>query len=419
MSSSSSQESRPSLFIMVGDMSADKHASKVVAKLKQLSPGIQIWGSGGPDMVAQGFDQVYNCADYADMASITKLPKQLLYFANLRTKMVKEIEIRKPNAVLLVDFGGYNLPLAELFRTRFPELPIIYFISPQVWGSRPWRMNQIKKTVRKMLVIFPFEEKLYRDKGIEARFVGHPLTENIPAATELKSKAEFITSMNLDPVRKIICVFPGSRKGEIRDLLPVTLDAMDWVMQNRDDVQFVISQANDMVADIVKKLMAQHKFSNPSGAAHIHMARPEDKSCTDHLAYELMANADLVWAKSGTTTLEVTLFGKPMIVFYRVDWPSWLIALNFMLLRRVSWPNLLAAEDLVPELIQLDCRAEQLVRYTNDLLDVPALRQRIQERLLTLRSQLGQGDYATNCAEEILRIIQPSRSATQQSQANV
>lgn len=390
-----------SLLVVAGDVSGDRHTAGLLAKLKQFEPDLAIWGVGGPEMETQGAKLIANCRDFA-VIGIFEVIKQIPFFAGVRARILEELETNAPNAVLLVDFGGFNLNLAAAIRKLYPQLPILYFISPQVWGSRPWRINVIARTVTKMLVIFPFEEMLYLNRGIPARFVGHPLTLNLPDKSTLQKRHEFCAAYGFDPKKPIIGVFAGSRRREIKDLFPVVLEAMQWLLDERKELQFAVSQANPVIADAIHEAVSRSKLNSRIGSG-VSLISPQDN-------YNLMSNADLLWAKSGTTTLEATLFGKPMLIFYRGMWLSYFIVVMFKRVKHVGWPNLLAGEEIVPELIQLDCRAQQLVKYTLDLLDVPALRHEVSERLLSLRGELGQGDYTINCAQEILNAMGLSKA---------
>lgn len=404
MAASSFAPDSKSLFVMVGDMSADQHTAHIIAKLKRESPDVHVWGCGGPAMIAQGLEALHNCEDFT-IIGIFEVFKHLRFFIKLRAQLLKEITRRKPSAVMLVDMGTFNLQLSVDIHKRFPDLPILYFISPQVWGSRPWRMNTMAKTISKVLVIFPFEELIYEKKNIPARFVGHPLLKNIPSSEELKTRDQFSGAHGLNPQKTIVAVFPGSRRKEVHDFMPMILSAIRTIHSDRPDIQFVISQVTEPLGEIVKGNIARAKMNDQLGKTLFPVVASDN--------YNLMHVADLVWVKSGTTALEVTLFGKPMLAFYKADWASYFVWCMFKRVKYIVWPNMLAGEGLVPELIQLDCRAEQLVKYTRDLLDVPTLRSQISARLLTLRDQLGQGDYAANVAEEILCAIgKPTNKVT-------
>jgi lipid-A-disaccharide synthase len=387
----------PSLLVSVGDLSADKHTAKLLTKLKELKPGLKIWGLGSAAMRESGVEILFDAKDFSSIGIIS-IFRLFPFFIKARRTLFAEIKARRPKAVLLVDFGGFNLGFATELKKRFKDLPIYYFISPQIWGSRPWRINVLAKCASKVFVIFPFERTLYAQRNIPVRFVGHPLTKNLPSPSSLISREEFCKKYNLDPQKPIIAIFAGSRKSEITSLLPVLLQAFNWLSELRDDIQFAFSQANEDIGKTLNQALAANQSKKHRNNS------PRIIFSSDN--YSLMSICDLVWAKSGTTTLEATLFGKPMLIFYRGDWLSYLIFLAFKRVKRVGWPNLLAGKNLVPELIQLDCRAQQIVKYSLDLIDVPKLRDEIAQELLSLRDQLGEGDYASDCASELAQVLE-------------
>jgi lipid-A-disaccharide synthase len=399
-----------SILVVVGDLSADKHTAELITALKELNPNFHIWGLGSENMARAGAEILYDCQAFSAIGIVSAF-KQVPFLANMRQILLKEIDNRRPDAVLLVDYGGFNLEFAKAISAKHKNLSVLYFISPQVWGSRPWRVRTIARAVDKMFVIFPFEEQIYAKHGVTAKFVGHPLTSNLPAKEMLLSRDQFCQKYELDPKQELVGIFPGSRRGEIKTLLPVILQAITWLHKLRPNLQFVLSSANEELGQTMYKSIEKVTTARPKLATALKVIDKVD-------SYSLMAVSDLLWAKSGTTTLEAMLYGKPMLVYYRADWLSYLIFLAFKRVKRVSWPNLLAGKDLVPELIQLDCRAQMLVKYTTDLLDVPQLRKEMEAELLSLRRQLGRGDYASNLAQEIvetfkekgLLISEPSKS---------
>ena len=378
--------------VIVGDHSADLHASKIFRKLKTIAPELTVWGAGGDAMKDSGVELIAHLSDYTVIGIVEGL-RVLPVLKKLREKLLQEIEARKPSLVLLIDFSGFNLHLAKTIKHKFPNLPIYYFISPQVWGSRPWRMNTIKATIDKMLVIFPFEESLYNSKGISSRFVGHPLTTSEYTPLVLPAE-EFFAKHGLDPKKPLITIMPGSRRTEIRRHMPVVIQAINWLAELKPDVQFALSIGSDDLQSRIKDSINRSPAGKLMGSRLVLI-----KACENR---DAMRACKLVWAKSGTTALEVTLEGKPMLIFYRADWLSYFLFLLFKRVRRVAWPNLLAGKELVPELFQLDCRAEKLVRYTIDLFEVPGLEREISSELLALRAQLGEGNFVENCAQELL-----------------
>lgn len=388
------KKSTQSIMMIVGDVSADRHASLIVDKLGESNPALSFWGIGGDGMKDKGVELLYHLNEFTSVG-IVEVIKYLPHFWKVEKELLSNIESRSPDLILMVDFGTFNLRISEIIRKKFPKLPIVYFISPQVWASRPWRINSIKRNTSKMLVIFPFEESLYKEKNIPVKFVGHPLLEQIPSEDEICSRSDFFEKYAIQSDSKLISIFPGSRKQEIKSHTPVLIQSITELLEERNNVSFVISVINDKVREVVKTAIERSNLKDLLGKK-VFLADAED----NHAA---MNYADLVWAKSGTTTLEVAMFAKPMLIFYRGNWLSYFIVLLFKTIKNVGLPNLLAQKKLVPELLQLDCCAREFVKYTNDLLDVPGLATEIKEELTSIRDQMGKGNYISNCTEEILK----------------
>lgn len=395
-----------SLFVCVGDVSADRHAARVISRLKEEMPDLCVWGVGGEAMQAAGARILFD-RNAINAFGIMEVIRHLPRLALVRKELLEKIEKERPDAVLLMDFGGFNIGFAQILRKKFKDLPIIYFISPQVWGSRPWRIKAIAASASKMLVIFPFEEELYRARGVNACFVGHPLTTGIKPADKRCSKEDFCRQFNLDPERPIIGVFPGSRRQEIGKHGAIVLQAIDLLRKARPQLQFVVSRTDSAMGDAFQHEIEKGGYERllDAGLKIIESQHNE----------ELMCHADLLWTKSGTTTLEATLIGTPMIIFYNASWITYLIFTLFKTVRYVGWPNLLNGEELVPELILLDCSAQRLAAFTLDWLDVPGLKREISARLKVLKSHLGRGDFTDNAACEIITILRSSQNQKTES----
>lgn len=384
------------LMVVVGDISADRHAARILERLKAIAPEIEIFGTGGDEMKAQGIELFYNCSDFA-VLGIFEVINKLNFFYKMRQTLLAAVRDRKPDAVLLVDFGGFNIGFATALRKQNKDIPIYYFISPQVWGSRPWRINAMQKALSKMLNTFPFEVQLYLDKSLPARFVGNPIMHDLPDEEDLPGREEFIKAQGLDPSLPVIAVLPGSRRQEIKSHMPVLLSAIERLHALKPDWQFIISRSTDKVAPLIDDYIDKSRIKSLMSGTNKKVSAISLKP-----NYALYKNSDLVWAKSGTTTLEIMLFGRPMIIFYKGNFFSYLLVLLFKTVKNVGMPNILAGHQVVPELIQLDCRADQFVKYSLDLFEVPGLKADIERELLTLKRELGEGDYLQNCAEELL-----------------
>lgn len=370
--------------------------ARLVKYLKAAYPDLQIWGSGSEHMNEAGVELLYDCQSTA-VLGFFEIIRHLPFFLGLRTKVIKELKERKPDLALFVDYAGFNLNIAPKVRKFLKDTPFYYFISPQVWGSRrPWRMQTIKRSMSKMLVIFPFEEAIYKEQGVEAKFVGHPLKQSLPEVDEERRK-EFCSKYGFDPDKPLIGIFPGSRKKEVRDFLPMILEAIDWLSQENKDLQFAISQATIKVETIMSKVIARSKYKNVLGQ-NVKIIAPEDSQI-------LKGSSILVWAKSGTTTLETAIYEKPMLVFYKGNFLTYLLFLVFKSIRFISLPNVLANEYIVPELLMFDCRPELFVRYTLDWLSTPGYMKYLEGELSQVKGQLGEGDFIKNTTREIAQAL--------------
>lgn len=240
------------IFIVTGEHSGDVHASYVVKELKKIIPDIQIEAVGGENLVSAGVKLFH---DHSNMGvvGIAALNKVISHI-QLGKNIVDYLKnIYKPDLVLLIDYGGFNLRLAKALREE--KIEVFYYISPQVWASRKGRLNTIKKYINKMMLILPFEEIIHKTAGVNASYVGHPLISQLP---EKIDKEEFIKQNNLDPFRRIIGIFPGSRKMEIDTLFPIFLKAASIVFQNSKKVQFCIGQAPNVKDDIIAKYLEKY-----------------------------------------------------------------------------------------------------------------------------------------------------------------
>lgn len=399
-----------SLMVVVGDVSADRHTAKILERLKEKRPDLHVFGAGGPHMRATGMEQLFKTEEFT-VIGIFEVVRSLPFFYRMRQTLLKAIDERKPDAVLLVDSGGFNIQFATAVRKRNPNLPIYYFISPQIWASRPWRVLAIRKAVSKMLTVFPFEEPIYLKQKVPARFVGHYLMHDLPDVNSLPDREEFITSLGLDPKKPVIAVLPGSRRQEVKLHMPIVVQAMEALMKLRPDVQFIVSKATERVGPLVEEALRVRGLNALDGPNALEGPSATGKRLaiiSGGSNFALYKNCDFIWAKSGTNTLEITLFGCPMLIFFKGNWFSYFIVMFFKTVKNVGWPNLLAGKLLVPELLQMDCRSELIVRYSLDFLDVPALGKEIREELLTLGKELGSGDFVENCTEELMALLKPA-----------
>jgi lipid-A-disaccharide synthase len=363
----------PLFLVVAGDPSGDLHASNLIAALKAREPGTRVAAVGGPlcRAVADEFlEDLASRGVTGFLEPVLKIP----FLLKLRARLQAFMKERRPDALICVDYYGFNrrvLPLAKA-----EGVPAFYFVSPQVWASRPGRVQVLKRFVKKMLVIFPFEEKLYRDAGVPAEFVGHPLLDLIPEPKTPGSNGG----------ASIVGLLPGSRTSELKRHLPVFFEAFRLLRAKRPTLQgYLFASANqndDAFGDL-----------------------PEGIVLVREQHYAKRAVLDLALCSSGTATLENALLGVPMVVIYKLSWPTYAIARALVNVKHIAMANLLAGRGIVPELIQGDATPERVAAEASRFLDDAPYAAATRAALLAVRRSLGTPGAAGRAAAAILAEI--------------
>ncbi len=316
------------LFIITGEYSGDMHAANVVKQLRALKCDLEIEGIGGINLAAEG---VKLFADQKKMSAMGLTPKILLNHYKLGKSVVDYLKNEyKPDLVLLIDYGAFNLSVAKFLHKA--GIKIFYYIPPQVWASRKYRINLIKKYVDKVLCIFPFERQLYAQYGIDTHYCGHPLVSQLPAPA---AKRAFFRKYGLDPEKKLVSIFPGSREFELKNLMDIFIDAAEDLSMKHPDLQFCLSQAPNLSDEVFKKYTDNLEIPIIKG---------------DNQA--LLSVSDALILASGTVALEACLYKTPMIISYKGPQLFYWIYLLVRCIKRVCLPNIIADKDIVPELVQ-------------------------------------------------------------------
>lgn len=332
------------LFIITGEYSGDIHAANVVRELKALDSDLQIEGIGGINLEKEG---VKLFATQEKMSAMGISPKIIVDHFKLGKSVVDYLKNEyKPDLVLLIDYGAFNLSVAGFLHAA--GIKIFYYIPPQVWASRKYRINLIKKFVDKVLCIFPFEKQLYAQYGIDTHYCGHPLVAQLPPAA---GKREFFRNHGLDIEKKLVSVFPGSRKFELENLMGVFKETVKRLQHRHPDLQFCISQAPNLSDEIYNKYL---------GDCDIKVIKGENQA--------LLSVSDALILASGTVALEACLYKTPMIIAYRGPWILYLGYLLLRCIKRVSLPNIIADKSIVPEIIQKDVTPLNITYEIEELL---------------------------------------------------
>jgi lipid-A-disaccharide synthase len=358
----------PTIFLSAGEASGEHYGTSLIHAIRKLAPEATFFGLGGERMEAAGLERVVRAEDVAVMG-ITEVIRHMprIYGEYRKLKRSLKSHPQLPDAAVLIDFPDVNLSLArELHRLR---IPVIFFVSPQLWAWKKHRIHQVKRYVDRMLVIFPFEEQFYQGHGVEVTFVGHPLAD-LPAPS--LTRAEFAAANGLDFSKSWVALLPGSRKKEIDLNLPTMLDAAD---QFGEDVEFMLPIAP----------MLSHEY-RAKVAAMVESAKPRITLVHDVRAALFHARASVV--ASGTATVEAALIGNPFIVVYRISRLSYAVAERVVKVPFVAMVNLIANREVVPELIQGDFTAANVVLHLRRLMHNEHDRERMKADLRQVAASL-------------------------------
>jgi len=369
--------------LVVGEASGDVHGAHLVEALRQRDATVKFFGVAGEQLQRAEFDTLFNVAQLTGMGLI-ELTGNLGNIWRAFRLLKRAIRERRPNLLILIDFPEFNLRLARLAKSL--GIPVLYYISPQIWAWRRGRVKQIARWVDHVAVVFPFEAEFYARHGVEVTFVGHPLLETVHAN---QSREMVFTNIGLDPAKPAIALLPGSRRGEVDFHLPVMCKAAAQLSRARG-VQFFCVRASTIDRGKVETALRRVALRIPIVAEN---------------RYQALHAADLVWTASGTATLETALLGTPMIVVYRMSRLTYWIARWLVRVEHIGMVNLIAGERVVPELIQDDFNPTRLVAETESLLDNPERRGGVVEKLAKLRERLGSPGAAGRVADIALAMM--------------
>ncbi|HUP23523.1 MAG TPA: lipid-A-disaccharide synthase [Thermoanaerobaculia bacterium] len=363
----------------VGEASGDMHAAGLMKELSALAPGARYFGMGGAQMRAQGLDAVADARDIA-VVGITEALRVLPRARQIFGSMLTEARLRQPDAAVLVDSPDFNLRLAR--RLHDLRVPVVYYVSPQVWAWRPSRVRHIARNVDRMLVLFPFEVEFYRRRGVEVEHVGHPLVDEVPALPQAWDR-------DRGEARRL-ALLPGSRRSEIASLLPVMLAAAALLRQDRPDCQVRLILAPTLSLEDVAPLLSATDV-------------PVEVVASDR--HRHIADSHLALCASGTATLEVGLLGTPLIVLYRLGTITSLLARLLVRVPHIGLVNLVLGEEVAPELVQGRTRPEHIAAVASRLLADPAAIAGMRAKLSALRPALGESGASRRAASAVLQVL--------------
>jgi len=327
------------ILIIAGEASGDYHAAGLVAAIKESEPRAEFSGIGGEAMAAQGVLLLHHASELA-VVGLSEVLGRLGAVLRALWDVGRTIKTERPALVILVDFPDFNFWVARL--AKFYRVPVMYYISPQVWAWRTYRVRTIARLVDRMAVIFPFEEEFYRERGVPVTYVGHPLMETLPAAADRRA---LLALWGLNPSAFTLALLPGSRGSEIERHLPTMLAAAALIQQAVPQAQFILPLASTAPAELVKRMV---KRWIGEGAERGPLAILSGQS------YEALSAAHLAVVASGTATVEAALAATPTVIVYQVSPLTFRVARSLVRVDHVGMANLLAEERLFPELLQDD-----------------------------------------------------------------
>jgi lipid-A-disaccharide synthase len=381
------------LLLSCGEASGDLYAGALTRELLLLDPSLRIAGLGGPQFAAAGGTLV---DDYRDIAvtglteAVAKLPRSF----TARRRLVAAAEAERPDALILIDFPDFNFRLAP--RIKRLGVPVIYYISPQIWAWRAGRLKTIRTIADRVLVIFPFEEAIYRKGGVPVEFVGHPL---IDLAAPSTSRESFLAARGWSPSAPTIAILPGSRPNEVARILPDLAAAAERIRAAVPAAQFLVARAphlDDQLFDSV-------------GPRALGAAAPV--AIVEGDTDTVLASADVALTASGTATVQTALHDTPMVIVYRMSPMSYRLLRRLVKVDNIGMVNLIAGDRIVPELVQEAFTPDAVAREAVSMLTDPVRAARIREGLATVRARLGGPGASRRAAEAILRVIRATKEA--------
>jgi lipid-A-disaccharide synthase len=373
------------IYFVAGEVSADNHGAALMRSLRVLDPELKFIGRGGPQMQQVAGAQFKNWIGDAAVLGLWEVLRKYGYFREQFRQTLNEIQESKPDAVLLIDYPGFNLRLARALRRQSQRHKTIYYISPQVWAWNRGRIKRMAHFIDLVLCIFPFETDLYATSGLRAVFVGHPMIERLET-----QKIDTHRDQNL------IGLFPGSRSREVRKIFPVMIEAARRLLQLNPTLRFQVAAASEELAREMSEQLAERQ------AIEITVGQTAT----------IMQRAFVGMVASGSATLEAAYFGMPFVLIYKVAWPTYVAARLVVNVDFLGMPNLLAGKEVVPEFIQHQAKPDAIVKAVRLLMEDSPARDRMISDLDASTSKLGGTGASERAAQAILEELQTGAPST-------
>ncbi len=371
------------IFLVACEASGDLHGAHLISEIQKLVPDTVFCGVGGAKMQAAGM-QVFNDMTKISALGLGDVLRNYFKYLKIFNETLANIRDEKPDAVVLIDSPAFNLRLAK----KLPaNAPVLYYISPQLWAWGKRRIHIVKKHIREMLVILPFEKDFYEKEGVAVKFVGHPLLDAIPVLPEA---AVLRARIGIAPGQKAIGLFSGSREKEVKRILPVMLQAAALLKKDIPEASFFISRSLNVRPEVYDALLHGSDL---------------EVQCPSVPFYELVKSMDFAYVASGTATLETALLGTPFFLLYKASWSTYFLGKRLIKVPYLGLVNLLADTRVIPEFIQQDAHSETLAHEAKVFLQSPELQKKMKEEFRQVREKLGEKGASTRAAKEVLAFL--------------
>jgi lipid-A-disaccharide synthase len=374
--------------IVAGEASGDLHGSKLVKESLLIDPDLTFFGIGGRKMREEGVEILVDASEMA-VVGLVEILSHFRVIYRAYTLLKKIIRTTPPDLLILIDYPEFNLRLAKVAKSA--GVKVLYYISPQVWAWRVGRVKKIGRLVDMMAVVFPFEVPFYEMEGVPVSFVGHPLVDTVKPSME---RAKAIDRFGLAPTRKTVGLFPGSRRGEIKNLLAAIIDAAVILHRKHPELQFILPLAPSLAKTDIEPYLKTLPF---------------EVKVIEGEVYDVMQVCDAIISVSGTVTLETALMETPMVIIYRVSPLSYEIGRRLIKVDHIGLCNIVAGERIVQELIQDDADPELIAAEVGRLLNDKEYAEEMRTRLRQVRTRLGKGGGAANVARLVIGMLTGER----------
>ena len=369
------------VMMIAGEASGDLHGAGVVRALIHKVPALDIFGIGGDNMKGEGMELIYHISGLSFMGFV-EVVLNLSTISAVERKLEALLLQRRPDVLVLIDYPGFNLRFAR--KAKKHGIPVLYYISPQVWAWNKGRVKKMKRLVDRMKVVFPFEVEIYRNEGVDVEFVGHPIVERIGASC---SRERFFQRYGFDQTKKLLGLFPGSRLQEIRKILPVMVAAAAKLQQSHN-VQVGVGVAPNLGLGVLKEFI-------PVGA----LITPIENG-----TYDLMQHADAAIVTSGTATLETGWFGTPMVVVYKTSPATFFIGRLLVNVPSIGLVNIVAGKKVAPEFVQHDMNLKNLVGTVGRIIEENGYARAMRDELSIIKTKLGGPGASARVADAIIAL---------------